>query len=283
MVKTASATATAPRAARSVDEPVVVFENVHLAFDEKVVLKDISFQLKSGHTKIILGASGSGKSTILKIITGLLRADSGAIIVNGARVDQLSEQDLMAVRADLGMIFQEGALFDSLTVRENVGYKLYEETDTPLEQVDRRVKEVLGFIGLAEHIDKMPSELSGGQRRRVAIARAMAFKPGILLYDEATTGLDPITATTVDDEIIKLRDLEEVSSIVVTHQLRDAFYVATHMAEGGRDGQVTIVPATPEKEREAEFIMLREGLICFEGDADALRNSKDPYIQEFLS
>ena len=276
-------TATAPRAARSVDEPVVVFENVHLAFDEKVVLKDISFQLKSGHTKIILGASGSGKSTILKIITGLLRADSGAIIVNGARVDQLSEQDLMAVRADLGMIFQEGALFDSLTVRENVGYKLYEETDTPLEQVDRRVKEVLGFIGLAEHIDKMPSELSGGQRRRVAIARAMAFKPGILLYDEATTGLDPITATTVDDEIIKLRDLEEVSSIVVTHQLRDAFYVATHMAEGGRDGQVTIVPATPEKEREAEFIMLREGLICFEGDADALRNSKDPYIQEFLS
>jgi len=283
MVKAASATATAPRAARSVDEPVVVFENVHLAFDEKVVLKDISFQLKSGHTKIILGASGSGKSTILKIITGLLRADSGAIIVNGARVDQLSEQDLMAVRADLGMIFQEGALFDSLTVRENVGYKLYEETDTPLEQVDRRVKEVLGFIGLAEHIDKMPSELSGGQRRRVAIARAMAFKPGILLYDEATTGLDPITATTVDDEIIKLRDLEEVSSIVVTHQLRDAFYVATHMAEGGRDGQVTIVPATPEKEREAEFIMLREGLICFEGDADALRNSKDPYIQEFLS
>ena len=220
------------------------------------MLQDISFELKSGHTKIILGASGSGKSTILKIITGLLRADSGAIIVNGARVDQLSEQELMAVRADLGMIFQEGALFDSLTVRENVGYKLYEETDTPLEQVDRRVEEVLGFIGLAEHIDKMPSELSGGQRRRVAIARAMAFKPGILLYDEATTGLDPITATTVDDEIIKLRDLEEVSSIVVTHQLRDAFYVATHMAERGRDGQVEIVPATPEKEREAEFIML---------------------------
>jgi phospholipid/cholesterol/gamma-HCH transport system ATP-binding protein len=283
MAHTVSTTTAAPRAPRGVDEPVVVFKNVHLAFDEKVVLQDISFELKSGHTMIILGASGSGKSTILKIITGLLRADSGAIIVNGARVDQLSEQDLMAVRADLGMIFQEGALFDSLTVRENVGYKLYEETDMPLEQVDRRVEEVLGFIGLAEHIDKMPSELSGGQRRRVAIARAMAFKPGILLYDEATTGLDPITATTVDDEIIKLRDLEEVSSIVVTHQLRDAFYVATHMAERGRDGHVAIVPATPEKEREAEFIMLRDGLVCFEGDADALRNSKDPYIQEFLS
>jgi len=247
------------------------------------VLQDISFELESGHTKIILGASGSGKSTILKIITGLLRADAGAVTVNGARVDQLPERDLMAVRADLGMIFQEGALFDSLTVRENVGYKLYEETDMPLEQVDRRVEEVLGFIGLSEHIDKMPSELSGGQRRRVAIARAMAFKPGILLYDEATTGLDPITATTVDDEIIKLRDLEEVSSIVVTHQLRDAFYVATHMAQRRGDGQVEIVPATEEKEHEAEFIMLSDGIICFEGDADALRSSKDPYIQKFLS
>ena len=203
--------------------------------------------------------------------------------MNGARVDQLSEQEMMAVRADLGMIFQEGALFDSLTVRENVGYKLYEESDMPLEQVDRRVEEVLGFIGLVEYIDRMPSELSGGQRRRVAIARAMAFKPRILLYDEATTGLDPITATTVDEEIIKLRDLEHVSSIVVTHQLRDAFYVATHMAVRGADGKVKIVPATPEKEREAEFIMLRDGLICFEGDADALRKSTDPYIQTFLS
>ena len=188
----------------------------------------------------------------------------------------------MAVRADLVMIFQEGALFDSLTVRENVGYKLYEETDMPLEAVDRRVEEVLGFIGLTEHIDKMPSELSGGQRRRVAIARAMAFKPSILLYDEATTGLDPITATTVDDEIIKLRDLEGVSSIVVTHQLRDAFYIAQHMAV--RDGNgVRVVAASDGKEREAEFIMLRDGLIVFEGDADALRASKDPYIRTFLS
>ena len=150
-------------------------------------------------------------------------------------------------------------------MRENVGYKLYEETDMPLDEVDRRVEEVLGFVGLGEHIDKMPSELSGGQRRRVAIARAMAFKPRILLYDEATTGLDPITATTVDDEIIKLRDLEDVSSIVVTHQLRDAFYVATHMAVRGADGKVKIVPATPEKEREAEFIMLRDGLIVLRG------------------
>jgi phospholipid/cholesterol/gamma-HCH transport system ATP-binding protein len=263
--------------------PVVMFDHVQLAFDEKVVLEDLSFTVIKGHTKIILGASGSGKSTILKIITGLLRSDAGVVWVNGQRVDQLTEREMMSVRADLGMIFQEGALFDSLTVRENVGYKYYEETDMPLEQVDRRVKEVLGFIGLGEHIDRMPSELSGGQRRRVAIARAMAFKPRILLYDEATTGLDPITATTVDDEIIKLRDLEGVSSIVVTHQLRDAFYVATHMAVRDQSGAVHVMPATPEKANEAEFIMLKDGFIVFEGNAEELRRSTDPYLQTFLS
>jgi phospholipid/cholesterol/gamma-HCH transport system ATP-binding protein len=280
------ATQTSPTAAEILNEtgaPVIVFDHVRLAFDDKVVLQDISFTLLKGHTKIILGASGSGKSTILKIITGLLRADGGVIWVNGARVDQRSEREMMAVRADLGMIFQEGALFDSLTVRENVGYKLYEESDMPLADVDRRVEEVLGFIGLGEYLNRMPSELSGGQRRRVAIARAMAFKPRILLYDEATTGLDPITATTVDEEIVKLRDLESVSSIVVTHQLRDAFFVATHMAERDAAGKVHIVPATPEKEREAEFIMIRDGLIVFEGDADALRRSQDPYLKTFLS
>jgi phospholipid/cholesterol/gamma-HCH transport system ATP-binding protein len=279
-------TATAQTAEEILSEPgapVVVFDQVQLAFDDKVILRNISFTLISGHTKSILGASGSGKSTTLKIITGLLRADSGVVWVNGQRVDELSEKEMMSVRADLGMIFQEGALFDSLTVRENVGYKLYEESDVPLEQAHRRVEEVLGWVGLAEYIDRMPSELSGGQRRRVAIARAMAFKPRILLYDEATTGLDPITATTVDEEIMKLRDLEHVSSIVVTHQLRDAFYVATHMAVRNADGQVEIVRATPEKEREAEFIMIRDGVIIFEGDADALRASTDPYIQTFLS
>jgi len=279
------ATETAATAKQILSEPgapVIVFDHVELAFDEKVVLRDLSFTLIKGQTKIILGASGSGKSTALKIIVGLLRADAGVVWVNGHRVDELDEHGLMEARSDLGMIFQEGALFDSLTVRENVGYKLYEETNMPLADIDRRVEEVLGFIGLSEHIDKMPAELSGGQRRRVAIARAISFRPSIMLYDEATTGLDPITATTVDEEIIKLRDLEHVSSIVVTHQLRDAFYVATHMAERDPDGTVRIVPATPEKEREAEFIMVRDGMIVFEGDADALRASTDPYIQTFL-
>ena len=219
----------------------------------------------------------------VRLILGLLKPDSGRIFVNGEQVDNMTENQLMAVRADLGMVFQEGALFDSLTVRQNVGYKLYEESGMAAGDVRRRVEEVLGFMGLADSIDKMPSELSGGQRRRVAIARAIAARPGVILYDEATTGLDPITATTVDDEIIKLRDLEGASSIVVTHQLRDAFYVATNMAERAPDGTVRIVPATVEKTDETEFIMLRDGLICFEGNADELRSSSDPYLKDFLS
>jgi phospholipid/cholesterol/gamma-HCH transport system ATP-binding protein len=268
---------------RSVPErPAVVFDKVSLAFDDKVVLREVSFTLLPGHTKIILGASGSGKSTILKLILGLWRPDGGEIWVHGSRIDNMSEVDLMKIRNHLGMVFQEGALFDSLTVAENVGYKLYEETDMPLEDVRRRVEEVLGFVRLSEHIDKMPSELSGGQRRRVAIARAMAFKPPTLLYDEATTGLDPITATTIDEEVLKLRDLENVSSIVVTHQLRDAFFVATH--EAVRDGSnIEITPADATKCDEAEFIMLKDGLIAFEGNAAELRASTDPYVQTFLS
>jgi phospholipid/cholesterol/gamma-HCH transport system ATP-binding protein len=264
------------------DGPVVVFDHVSLSFDDKVVLKDVSFELVAGHTKIILGASGAGKSMTLKILLGLIKADGGEVWVNGRRVDLLPEEEMMTVRADMGMVFQEGALFDSLTVRENVGYRLYEETQMPLEDVDRRVEEVLGFIGLAEFIDRMPSELSGGQRRRVAIARAMAAKPKLLLYDEATTGLDPITATTVDDEVIKLRDLENVTSILVTHQLRDAFYVATQKAVR-ENTDVKIMAAEEGKEKETEFLMLKDGLVHFEGDARELRASKDEYIRKFLS
>jgi phospholipid/cholesterol/gamma-HCH transport system ATP-binding protein len=264
--------------------PIVVFDRVSLAFDDKEILRDVSFTLKTGHTKIFLGASGAGKSTILRLILGLLRPDAGAIFVNGERVDNMKEDDLMKVRADLGMVFQEGALFDSLTVRENVGYKLFEESDVPLEAVDERVKEVLGFVRLSEFIDRMPSELSGGQRRRVAIARAMTAKPRILLYDEPTTGLDPITSLTIDEEIIKLRDLEGVSSIVVTHQLRDAFFVAEHTAV--RAGEALhIEKAPPRKADEAEFIMLKDGRIGFEGNASELRQraASDRYIHAFLS
>lgn len=262
--------------------PAIAFEDVSLSFDDNLVLDRISFVLPAGKLKVILGASGSGKSTILRLILGLLKPDHGRIWVGGRRVDELSEEAMMEVRSDLGMVFQEGALFDSLSVRENVGYRWYEQTDLPLADVDARVREVLGFVGLADYWDRMPSELSGGQRRRVAIARAMTSRPRILLYDEATTGLDPITALTVDDEIIKLRDLEGVSSIVVTHQLRDAFYIATHEALR-RDGDIVLQPASPVHERVTEFLMLREGRVAFSGDAEALRASTDPYLRAFLS
>lgn len=262
--------------------PVVLFDRVSLAFDEKVILRNVSFTVRAGHTKIFLGASGAGKSTILKLLLGLLAPDSGRIWVLGHRVDELSEAQMMGVRHHMGMVFQEGALFDSLTVGENVGYKLYEETSMPLDEVRARVEEVLGFIGLGEHIDRMPSELSGGQRRRVAIARAMAAKPTLLLYDEPTTGLDPMTSLTVDAEIIKLRDLERVTTVIVTHQLRDAFYVAEHAAEDG-GGAARIVRAEDAKLDQADFLMLRDAEVAFEGSADELRRSSDPYLKTFLS
>lgn len=263
-------------------EPVIVFRNVWLAFDDNVVLRDVSFTLLPGRLKVFLGASGAGKSTILRIILGLLKPDQGEVRVLGHRVDRMTEIELMQVRAHLGMVFQEGALFDSLTVGENVGYRLYEELHEPREAADRRVAEVLGFIGLGDYVDRMPAELSGGQRRRVAIARAMSARPRILLYDEPTTGLDPITALTVDDEIVKLRDLQGVSGILVTHQLRDAFYIATH--EAVRDGdRVRFVPAPPERAARTEFLMLREGRVAFEGTAAELRNTEDPYLRAFLS
>jgi phospholipid/cholesterol/gamma-HCH transport system ATP-binding protein len=217
----------------------------------------------------------------LKLILGLFRPDAGRILVNGVRIDTMAERDLMRVRADIGMLFQETALFDSLTVAENVGYRLYEETDMPAELVRRRVEEVLGFIGLGDYVDRMPAELSGGQRRRVAIARAMAAKPSLLLFDDPTSGLDPITATTIDDEIVKLRDLEHVTSIAVTHQIRDAFYVATHEALRTATG-VHIVSAAESPTERATFMVLHDGRVRFQGSAAELRASSDAYLQEFL-
>jgi phospholipid/cholesterol/gamma-HCH transport system ATP-binding protein len=268
--------------ARGAEAPVVVFDRVSLAFDDKVVLREVSFSLLPGRLKVFLGASGAGKSTILRLILGLLRPDGGRIWVHGRRVDELSEADLMPVRAELGMVFQEGALFDSLTVRENVGYRLFEEVEDPVDDADARVQEVLGFVGLEAFADRMPAEISGGQRRRVAIARAMASRPRTLLYDEPTTGLDPITALSVDDEIVKLRDLEHVSSILVTHQLRDAFYVATHQA-ARRGDDVVFDEASGDQAARTEFIMLRDGGIGFEGTAAELRATTDPYLRTFLS
>ena len=266
---------------QSAESAAVVFEHVTFGFDEHVVLRDVSFTIPRGSMKILFGASGAGKSVLLKLILGLLRPDSGTIFVNGYRVSDMSERELLRLRAEVGMLFQEGALFDSLTVAENVGYRLYEETDMSVDKVRQRVEEVLEFIGLKDYIDRLPSELSGGQKRRVAIARAMAAKPNLLLFDDPTSGLDPIIATTVDDEIVKLRDLQHVTSIVVTHQIRDAFYVAHHEARL-QAGRLCIRTLADNEAGRATFMVLHDAQICFEGTAAELRASQDPYLREFL-
>ena len=261
--------------------PAVEFDRVSFAFDDRVILRDVSFTVPKGTMTILLGASGVGKSVTLKLILGLLRPDGGTIRVNGERVDNMPEQELMRVRADVGMVFQELALFDSLTVAENVGYRLAEEMHLPDEQVRARVEEVLGFIGLSEYMERMPSELSGGQRRRVAIARAMASKPSLVLFDDPTTGLDPIISSTVDEEIVKLRDLEQVTSIFVTQQIRDAFYIATHHAIR-RNGKIEILDPEEGGTAPAEFMLLHDGEIHFRGSADELMASEDEYVRNFL-
>src|SRR5262245_12051687 len=270
------------RPPRPLDEPVVSFRDVPLAFD-RPVLRGLSFDLHRGSTKIILGGSGSGKTTVLRLILGLLKPDSGTIRVEGTDITSLSEEELRPVRLRLGMVFQEGALFDSLTVADNGGYRRQEDGELTDEEIEARVRAMLGFVGLAEYYDRMPSELSGGQRRRVAVARALAAQPDITLYDEPTTGLDPITATTITDLIVKVRDLHGVASILVTHPLRDAFNVArTFMSrEDGDFGyrrvdDLRTVGGT-------EFLLLREGRVHFEGTAHELQTSPDPYIREFLS
>jgi phospholipid/cholesterol/gamma-HCH transport system ATP-binding protein len=268
-------------AASTSDAPSVVFDDVSFAFDDHVVLQNVSFSLPRGSLRFLLGASGSGKSILLKLILGLFRPDSGTIHVNGQRIDDMPERDLLRLRSDIGMVFQENALFDSLTVNENVGFRLYEESDMPLDEVRARVAEVLGFIGLGEYMDRLPSELSGGQRRRVGLARAMVTRPGLLLFDDPTTGLDPLTSETVDQEIVKLRDLEHVTAIVATHQIRDAFYVATHVAEPSPDGPKIVKTDDPEA-TSAEFMVLHDGHIVFEGHAAELLASEDPYLKEFL-
>lgn len=260
-------------------ENAVEFHDVCLAFDEHVVLNDLSFSVPRGSMRILLGASGAGKSVLLKLILGLLKPDSGTLVVNGHPITEMSEEALLGIRADIGMVFQENALFDSLTVAENVGFRLYESTDMSLEAVRARVEEVLNFLGLGEFIDRMPSTLSGGQRRRVGIARAMASKPSLMLFDDSTTGLDPVIATSVDDEIVKLRDLEQVTSIVVSQQIRDANYIATHATRRAADGGLRVVP---EEDGRATFMVLHEGRMTFEGTAAELFASKDPYLQRFL-
>jgi phospholipid/cholesterol/gamma-HCH transport system ATP-binding protein len=259
----------------------IEFDNVSIAFDEKVVLKNISFQLPHGETKAVFGVAGSGKSTMLKLAMGLLRPDSGRISVLGEEITHMSEQELFELRRRVGIVFQESALFDSLKVYENVGFRLTEEHIAP-EEIERRVREVLRFVELERTYDMFPSELSGGMRRRVAIARAIITEPEVILYDSPTGGLDPVTSNTIVDLIMKQRDVYKTSALLVTHRLQDAFTMATHQFDKDTN-QVLTLPKGQHCEVPMSFLILRDEKVIFDGDAHQLATSRDEYIREYIS
>ncbi len=262
--------------------PAIEFREVVLAFDDRVILNKLSFKVNRGETRIILGGSGGGKSTIIKIVLGLLKPDAGRVFIDGEDITDYTEAQMMSVRKKIGMVFQEGALFDSLSVYDNVAYRLHEQGLSE-DQVEPEVRRMLRFVNLEDAIDKMPSELSGGMRRRVGIARALIGDPKIVLFDEPTAGLDPPTARTICELAMKLRDLEDVSSIFVTHEMNNVQYLCSEYAVVNEEGQVVF-----EREGErlcltnSKVMMLREGNIIFSGTDEALRKVEDPYIQKFL-
>ena len=262
--------------------PAIEFRDVLLAFDDRIILNKLSFKVMKGETKIILGGSGGGKSTIIKLVLGLLKPDAGRIFVDGEDITDYTEAQMMSVRKNIGMVFQEGALFDSLSVYDNVAYRLHEQA-VPEDQVEPEVRRMLRFVNLEDAIDKMPSELSGGMRRRVGIARALIGDPKIVLFDEPTAGLDPPTARTICELAMKLRDLEDVSSIFVTHEMNNVEYLCSEYAVVNEEGEVVF-----EREGErlclinSKVMMIREGIIIFSGTDETLRKAEDPYIQKFL-
>src|SRR5882762_4938308 len=259
----------------------IEFDSVSIAFDEKVVLDGISFQLPHGETKALFGVAGSGKSTMLKLALGLMRPDSGRIFLLGQEVTAMSEQALFELRRRVGIVFQESALFDSLKVRENVAFRLMEEHLSE-EEIDRRVREALRFVELERTIDMFPSELSGGMRRRVAIARAIITQPEVLLYDSPTGGLDPVTSNTIVELIIKQRDVYKTSALMVTHRLQDAFTMATHFFDKTTN-RMAVLPKGQHCEVPMSFLILRDGKVIFDGDAQNLATSRDDYIREYIS
>jgi phospholipid/cholesterol/gamma-HCH transport system ATP-binding protein len=261
---------------------LVVFEDVVLAFEDTAVLNGISFRLSKGETKAIFGVAGSGKSTILKLTLGLLKPDSGHIYVLGEEITERKEEDLFELRRRIGMVFQESALFDSLTVRENVAFRLLEEGNVTEEEVDHPVREALSFVELENTVDMYPSELSGGMRRRVAIARAMITHPELMLYDSPTGGLDPVTSTTIIELIIKQRDVFKTSSLLVTHRLQDAFIMASHYFDR-KSNHMQPLPPGARSEVPMGFLILRDGKIIFDGGLRELIHTQDEYIREYIS
>jgi phospholipid/cholesterol/gamma-HCH transport system ATP-binding protein len=259
----------------------IIFEDVSIGFEDLTVLDGISFELKRGETKVLLGIAGSGKSTILKLCLGLIKPDSGHIYVLGHDITTMSEEDLFDLRSQLGIVFQESALFDSLTVRENVAFRLMEE-HLPEDEIEKRVREALSFVELEDAIDKLPSELSGGMRRRVGIARAIITHPEVLLYDSPTGGLDPITSTTIIELIMKQRDVSKTSALLVSHRLQDGFMLASHYYDPVTN-HMQPVDGKPMRDVHTSFMVLREGKVIFDGTAQQLGQVEDPYIREYIS
>ena len=259
----------------------IEFDKVSIAFDEKVVLDGVSFKLPHGETKALFGVAGSGKSTLLKLAMGLMRPDSGRIFVLGEEVTSMSERELFELRRRVGIVFQESALFDSLKVYENVAFRLMEERTSP-EEIERRVREALRFVELERTYDMFPSELSGGMRRRVAIARAIITEPEVILYDSPTGGLDPVTSNTIVELIVKQRDVYKTSALMVTHRLQDAFTMATHFFDKTKN-QMVPLPKGQRCEVPMSFLILRDSKVIFDGDAHELAISRDDYIREYIS
>jgi phospholipid/cholesterol/gamma-HCH transport system ATP-binding protein len=268
---------------RAVDtvHKAIIFEDVSIGFEDIAVLNGVSFELKRGETKVIMGVAGSGKSTILKLCLGLLKPDSGHIYVLGHDITTMTEEELFDLRSKVGIVFQESALFDSLNVRDNVAFRLMEE-HLPATEVEKRVRESLSFVELEAAIDKFPSELSGGMRRRVGIARAIITQPEVLLYDSPTGGLDPITSTTIIELIMKQRDVFKTSALMVTHRLQDAFTLATHYFDPATK-HMKPSDGMPSQDIRTSFMILREGKAVFEGSAHELGQVQDPYIKEYIS
>ena len=258
------------------------FENVSIAFEERQVLDGISFQLRLGETKAIFGVAGSGKSTILKLALGLLKPDSGRIRLLGEEVTAMTEDQLFVLRLRVGIVFQESALFDSLTVRENVAFRLLEEGNLPESEIEERVREALSFVELEHTVDLYPSELSGGMRRRVGIARTIITHPEVLLYDSPTGGLDPVTSNTIIELLVKQRDLYKTSSLLVTHRLQDAFTMGTHYFDR-KENKMKPLPPDSRATVPMGFLILRDGHIIFDGDLESLRETRDEYIREYIS
>ena len=259
----------------------IIFEDVSLSFEGLAVLNGVSFELRRGETKVVFGVAGSGKSTILKLCLGLLKPDSGHIYVLGHDITTMTEEELFDLRSKVGIVFQESALFDSLNVHDNVAFRLMEE-HLPEPEVDKRVRESLSFVELEEAIQKLPSELSGGMRRRVGIARAIITHPEVLLYDSPTGGLDPVTSTTIVELIMKQRDVYKTSALLVTHRLQDGFTLASHYYDPVTK-HMQPADGMPSRDIHTRFMILRDGKVIFEGTAAELGKMEDPYIKEYIS